>query len=100
MRQGTTPTHTFTLPFDKREVKSVEATYAQKEKQILRKVLDGTTMDGKTVSITLTQEETFDFRAGELAGVQLRVLMQSGAVVGSQVMLFNVEGSLSKEVLV
>ena len=105
MRQGTTPTHTFKLPFDAQEVNSIEATYAQhddrtqQDKVLMRKIIDGSAMDGSKARITLTQTETFDFEADKLGMVQLRAFMKTGAVYGTRVYLFKVEKSLSREVL-
>ena len=83
----------------------MEVTYAQhdertqQDKVLMRKIIDGSAMDGNKARITLTQKETFDFEADKLGMVQLRPFLKTGAVYGTKVYLFKVKKSLSQEVL-
>ena len=103
MYRVTTPTHTFTLPIDTSICKEILITYKQKgvelNKHYQNGVLpDGMTLDGKTVVIILTQEETKAFRNG-LVAVQVRALTNADKAFASQ--LFNVSNNdvLNEEIL-
>ena len=61
MIQGTTPTHTFNIPFDTSMVKEVKILYAQDDVKILEKKNGDCTLTGQSISVTLTQEGTFLF---------------------------------------
>lgn len=51
---GTTPTHTFTIPFEKELVADLRITYTQKKKKILTKHLKDVEIVGNDINITLT----------------------------------------------
>ena len=99
MRQGTTPTHTFLLPFETSEIKVLELTYAQQDTVILTKSLDDCVLDGKVVTIELSQEETFLFDTTSQVQMQLRVLTLTDQAYSTEIYLGMVAKSLSKEVL-
>lgn len=65
MRRGTTPRHTFTLPFDPPEGADYRIVYAQgedfEEKILLELVTDRCKIEGRKVSVKLTQVETLLF---------------------------------------
>ena len=74
----TTPTHTFVFPenIDPAELDWLRLTYAQNGEILFEKELADMTIDGQTVSIKLTQEETKLFSAQNLNSyvqVQMRV---------------------------
>lgn len=75
MRVGTTPTYTFKLPFAGDSVQKVKVTFRQNNKVILEKT-DECLLEGDTVKVTLTQEETFMFIYPGKAEVQLRIKTQ------------------------
>ena len=58
MRRGTTPTHTFTLPFDIPEGASVRVVYAQNDKIVVERTTEACTVEGKKITVRLTDEET------------------------------------------
>lgn len=99
MRQGTTPTHTFLLPFETSEIKVLELTYAQQDTVILKKTLDDCVLDGKVVTIELSQEDTFLFDTTSQVQMQLRVLTTTDQAYATDIYLGKVAKSLSKEVL-
>ena len=76
MRQGTTPTHTFTLPawIDATQASGIVVTYRQGET-----VIDKTpTVESASVlTLTLTQEETMRFEVGNVC---IQVAMSSEGV--------------------
>jgi hypothetical protein len=51
---GTTPTHTFTLPFEKELISDLRITYSQDRKNILTKYIRDVEMDGNDINVTLT----------------------------------------------
>lgn len=99
MRQGTTPTHTFSLPISVDMIKTVEITYAQGDKVVLTKHTDDVEMEGKKVILHLTQEDTFALEAAKLVNVQLRPLLVDGSVPDTPIFTMHIGRSLSREVL-
>lgn len=99
MIRGTTPTHTFKLPFDVDIIKSVMIVYAQRNKEILRKETADCTMEGEDITTTLTQEETFKFNHVDHVHIQLRVLTKDGTAMVSEPKVVNVKDCLNYEVL-
>lgn len=61
MRRGTTPTHTFTLPFSVPEGSRIRIVYAQNDEIILERTTETCSVDGQTVVIRLTDAETLLF---------------------------------------
>ena len=99
MRLGSTPKHEFALPFDVSLVKEFKVTYKQNGKIILEKYLDDFVIDGNTLSVTLTQEETFLFAGGVKIELQARVLTMSGDALSSDIRIIPAERCLDREVL-
>lgn len=99
MRQGTTPTHTFTLPFNTEVISKVRVLYAQNGKLKIVKTEADAVMDGNTVSVKLTQEDTFLLRTSFTTDIQLRALTQNRDSLVSKIFTVNTEECLSDEVL-
>lgn len=99
MRLGTTPKHEFTLPFDISLVKEFKVTYKQNGKIILEKSLNDFETSANTLSVTLTQEETFLFVEGVNVELQARVLTMGGDVLSSDIRIITAEKCLDREVL-
>ena len=74
MIRGSTPTHVFRLPISTELIKALRITYVQKQKTVLEKTEQDVTMDGTTISLRLTQEETLAFNAECRVKIQLKVL--------------------------
>ena len=100
MKQGTTPKHTFTLPFEASLLSVVQITYKQGGRVVLQKETEDCTFDGVSVFVTLTQEETFLFAANSEVQIQVRALDKSGNALAPDIFYDSVEPSLDKEVLV
>lgn len=95
MTKGTTPTLVFELDIDPAELQSLYLTLRQGEVEITRRE-DSITADSdaKTLTVTLTQEETLKFRAGcspARAEVQLRAITTTGAALASNIVALPVE---------
>ncbi len=80
MIQGTTPTHTFTVPFNCDDVKNVEVTYKQNDTIVLQKYIGDCHIDGNIVSVDLTQEDTFKFVPKVNVKIQVRALDAYGKI--------------------
>ena len=100
MMPGTTPIHLFNLPFDTDMVDKVKITYLQNDKEVLTKTKADCALDGNTVSVTLTQEDTFRFNSKKEVEIQIRVLTLGGEVLGSIPVKVGVSKCLDNEVLV
>lgn len=92
MYRGTTPTLTFQLPIDTGSITVLSLAVAQGGVVKIEKSLADMTLEGKTVSCTLTEEETLSLSAGagREAQVQLRVGV-GGQRMASQVFEVPVE---------
>lgn len=99
MRRLSTPTHTFTLDIDMMIVKTIRIVYAQDDSVILVKRGDDVLIDGNTVSVRLTQEETRLFSASSTVSIQLDVLTTDGDVLHSDIIKTLVQDVLLDEVV-
>lgn len=99
MIRGTTPTHTFRLSIETSSIIEVRITYVQLGKTVIEKTEEDVKMGEKSISLTLTQEESLEFRAGSEVEVQLKVLTNVGTVLASPVISLNVGKILNTEVL-
>lgn len=99
MIRGTTPRHTFTLPFPAAHVKKVRIIYAQSGLAVLTKEVDTFPEEG-SFTVQLTQEETLRFDASCLVEIQMRVLMDDGQALCSAIMRCSVGRCLESGVLV
>lgn len=98
IRRGTTPTHTWTLPFGEQYIKDIRASYSQNEQEVIVKTIDDVVIDGNVLSVDLTQEETFSLEEGTV-NMQLRVLTKNDKVVATDIVEKEVYKALNDEVL-
>ena len=99
IKQGSTPLHTFTLPFETELLKSFKLTYSQNGRIILEKYLKDFKTDGNVLTIKLTQEETFLFDEDSDVHLQARALTLGGDAIPSNIIIVPVEACLDREVL-
>lgn len=99
MIRGTTPTHTFNIPFDTSMVKEVKILYAQDDVKVLEKNTEDCTLSGQSISVTLTQEDTFLFDCKKAVEIQIRVLTAGGNALASVPEKVGVSKCLDNEVL-
>lgn len=99
MRRLSTPTHTFTLDIDMMIVKTIRIVYAQGDSVILVKYGDDAQINGNTVSVRLTQEETKLFSASSSVQIQVDVLTTDGDALHSDIIKVSVSDVLSDEVM-
>lgn len=96
--KGTTPTHSFTLPFDAIDADVIWMTYSQKGREFFTFNKEDLTLNGKEVSVRLTQEHTLMFFAGEELKIQIRALRGVDAICSDEVFL-RVKGILKDGVI-
>lgn len=99
MIRGSTPTHTFSLPISTDLIKSLRLTYVQSGRTVLEKTEKEVRMNGKQISLKLTQEETLAFDISYRVKIQLKVLTADGSVLVSQIFEQSAESVLNEEVL-
>lgn len=85
MRRGTTPTVTYTLPFDAGTIASAEITFSNPGGAYISKSFDEITKAGDKISVRLTQEETLRFRANSTVKIQCAIRLSSGAGIRSKI---------------
>lgn len=61
MIRGSTPTHEFTLEIDTKDIVALEIAYAQNDKVLFIKSKEDCVLDGNTIKVDLSQEETLKF---------------------------------------
>jgi hypothetical protein len=96
MQKGTTPTHTFTLPFDASSMAKVRVIYSQNDRRIL--VKDNCTVSGATVTVQLSQADTYLFDHKKPVEIQLRLLTHGGGVMNSEIYKITADRCLDTEV--
>ena len=99
MRLGSTPIHEFTIPFDASFVKEFKVTYKQDRKVVLEKYLKDFEIEGRVLSVRLTQEETFLFDEKLNIEVQGRVLTTENNALTSDIVIITAMRCLDREVL-
>lgn len=99
MIRGTTPTHTFKLPFDTSLLSSARVVYKQGEKEVLRKETEAFFMEENILRVTLTQDESLRFDCRRSVKLQLRVRTKTGQVLAMKPYVVSVDECLDDEVL-
>ena len=99
MKRGTTPTHSFGIPFDVETLNRVRITYSQNKKILFVKEDDEVAIDGNKLQVRLSQEETLMCRPENSVEIQLKVLLNDGNVLVSDIINDNVEDCIDEEVL-
>lgn len=100
MIRGTTPIHTFELPFDVATISDVRVIYYQDGEVILWRDAAECELEGNKITIRLTQEETFSFDCAKgYVYIQLRVRTVEGDVLASNEIRVEVKRCLDNEVM-
>lgn len=100
MIRGTTPTHVFGLPFDVSVIDKLIISYAQEGEEVLILRKEDCELEGNTISVTLSQENTFLFKDGKRVEIQIRILTTGDQIVTSDIKSVPVDRVLNSEVLV
>ena len=96
---GTTPTHTFTIPFSVADIKNVRIAYAQGDEVKLVKEISDCQLEGNTVVVKLTQEDTLSFDPKKRVEVQMKVLTHGDDTLVSTIKSVSVGRCLDEEVI-
>lgn len=99
MRRGTTPRHTFTLPFDTSLIAKLRVIYAQRNIVKIVKKENDAEMNGNAVVVKLTQNETLRLNSRSKTEIQVRVVTHEGESFVSDIITVNTERCLMDEVL-
>lgn len=99
MIKGTTPTHTFRLPFDTSIIKEVMVIYAQNEMEVFHKDKYECEFSGKKIIVKLSQEETLLFNHRQNVQIQVRVLTNDDVAVASQIKEITIQNCLNSGVI-
>ena len=94
--RGSTPTHSFSIPFDTSIITGVLIMYAQGGEEVFRKKTADCTITDHDVSVTLTQSETLSLKA-EACKVQMVVYSADKALVSNTIEV-SVDDILSEDV--
>ena len=96
---GTTPTHTFNIPFGTSIISRVRVVYSQNDEVVLTKTEKDCSFEDNILRVTLTQGDTFKFNHKHPVEIQLRVLTASGSVLASVPKKIGVTKCLETEVI-
>lgn len=99
IRKGTTPTHIFDVNIDTQDIASVRVLYAQGGKLVLKKNTESVKIEGKKLTVTLTQDDTLLFDYRQHVQIQIRILTNSGAALASGIIPVSVGQLLESEVI-
>lgn len=99
MRRGTTPTLTFNLPFQSYEYDYVEIYFAQNDELLFEKKSSDCVIEGNTLQVRLTQEDTYKLNAEEKLEIQLRFGFPDGSVDATDIIKCKVKDILDEEVM-
>lgn len=98
MRQGTTPTIQITInDIDLNEMQNIYVVFEQNG-YILKKESSDLDIEGNTISVSLSQEETLNFKEGT-CNIQLRMITKVGVAIASPIKTTKVYRVLNKEVI-
>ena len=96
---GTTPTHTFELPIDFGQIRTLKITYSQKDEIVLEKYLDDCSLGDGSISVRLTQSDTFLFKERVNIEIQIRIMTVDGQVISTGIKTISADRCLDREVL-
>ena len=87
MRRGTTPTLTFTTPYEANIITGGFISFRQHRRNVLDIPLTdpSVTVEDNSIAVTLTQEQTLAFDATDQARAQIRATLVSGKAVASNI---------------
>lgn len=104
IRQGTTPLCGCTVPCTETDVARLIISFRQNGTMIFDKTENDVIWAGDRVTFRLSQTETLRFAQGDKTGrnageVQVKLKLTDGTVIASQIVKFDVEEAINREVL-
>lgn len=92
MFRGTTPKFTFRLPIETDTITALCVSFRQVGNQSIEKTLDDCVLDGNTLTVALTEEETLSLRASMARPLEIQLRVGVGETrMASKVFRVNVE---------
>lgn len=91
MIRGTTPTITYNFPFAVSGISKIRIYFLQGKDTLITKTESDCTFSGQSVSVMLTQQETFKFSAKKRLETKSRFLLSTGVVGGTKPKFIDVE---------
>ena len=85
MRRGTTPTLTFTLPFNVETCTRVWVTFAQCKKEVFTLEATDCQISGNEITVKLSQEQTLKLCPDYAVDVQIRLKEADGTALASNI---------------
>ena len=85
--------------FDGKIIKRIRVVYKQDGDIVLKKAGDDVQIDGKVVTVKLSQEDTFAFSSNVSIEIQLRVLFTDNEVKNSYIIKTSLARCLDDEVI-
>ena len=98
MRRGTTPTITYNVDVDLTSAVELYVTLKEGGLVVIEKSIDDIEVTDKTITITLSQEETLKLDPGQVL-MQIRAKMPDGSALASNIMTGDVEQILKNGVI-
>lgn len=100
IRRGTTPTLTITIDdVDFSSMKDFTITISQNGEKKIVKHKNEATINGDTISCTLSQQDTLNLMTGTRASIQVKMETESGEVIGTEIVKTSVDPILDEEVM-
>lgn len=104
IRQGTTPLCGCTVPCTETDVDKLIISFRQNGMVIFDKTENDVMWDGNSITFRMSQAETLLFVQGDKTGrnageVQVKLKLMDGTVIASQIVKFDVEETINREVL-
>lgn len=99
LRRGTTPTCTFTTPYQASEIQKGYITFKQRSSVILEKSLDSddVVVQDESIDVYLSQKDTLKFYQNAKAEVQIRLLLNdANKAVASNIIEFCIDPILKE----
>lgn len=98
MIRGTTPTLMFTTPYTASQVASGYITFTMRGDVVLDVPVsdDSVVISDNAISLTLTQQQTLSFQSKATSLVQLRLVLDDGSVVASNIIKITI-GDILKD---
>lgn len=91
MIRGTTPTLTFTLPFNTSIIDVLYITFSQKDQEVFTLEKSDCILSDNVITAKLTQNQTLAFNHNSLVEIQIRVLTNDGDSLASDTIRTGVE---------
>lgn len=98
MTRGTTPTLEFAIPYTASEIKNGYITFAQHHRPVFEIGMDGMQIQGKKITVTLSQQQTLLLCPDDTM-IQIRLLLDGDQAVASQLMELHVQDVLKDGVI-